>query len=138
MKSMKPACVFCHCSIRIISLIFGSLLLAKMEDLFEVTYENISRLNAATSDDCSDEWSVVDVEEAMQQMEESESKLNSSFLWLFILGAWTILEILLTLALVAGDCYRSFQSNCMCRSQMSWSGFMQEYKNFIKFYLKFN
>lgn len=85
-----------------------------------MTDENVSILNEATSDDCSDEWSVINVEEAMQQMEESESKLNSSALWLYILGAWTIFEIVLTLALVAGHCYRSFQSNCRCRSQISW------------------
>ena len=112
---MKPCCIFCHCSIRVIAFIFASLLLVRIQDLFEVTDENISRLNSATSEDCSDEWSVIDIDPAMKQMEESNSKLISSSLWLYILGGWTIIEILITLALVGGDCYRSICSiNCSC------------------------
>ena len=135
---MKPACICCQCSIRVMGLIFGSLLLAKMQDLFDVTNENISILNAATSEDCSDEWSKIDVEEAKLQMEEAESKLISSSLWLYILGGWTIFEIALTLFLVGGDCYRSFKSNCRCSCRSTCQAFRQEFQYFIKFYLKFN
>lgn len=77
---------------RISIIVMASIMLSYNSQVEDTNQRNISKLESQTGSDCSDEFSNINISAAMIQMEEAQSLITSSSIYIGVMIAWIIFE----------------------------------------------
>ena len=124
--------VILQCCNRLTIIILASIFLSMNSSVSDTTLRNIDKLESQTDTDCSDEYSNFNISAAMAQMEESQSLLSSSTLFVAFTLIWIATEVCCGFCCVA---VASTKGDCKC---CKCDYFMDEFKEYLGAYKETN
>ena len=120
---------FLQCCNRLSIIVMASVFLSFNATVSSTTDRNMDKLAGQTNIDCSDEFSRVNISAAQAQMEESQSLLTSSTLFISMTIVWIVAEICCGICCIA---IAKAGTDCSCRCSNEHCA--EEFKEYLKAY----